>query len=274
MSDSFTTHEAPDRFAGTGTRAGAEPGLAQLLRVAPRLMTLSLDSASTFARQASEVLRPVLPDLSMARMTRTATSMMRRRSACGCEIPETECPPRCVCSIHWNLCHGDTATCSIRVVNTGRQARTFHLSATPLSGPGGTGPVTVTPEALNLQPGQSGTATASYTPGEGTRTGTYTGEILIRGAWEQCVRVTAAVTGRQEQHCHCEVEQGDPPTRIRAHHWYDHFQCEEPCFPTLRQQPPRDPQVAVPATPNPQVAVPATPPPQGPAQPAPQAPTG
>lgn len=29
--------------------------------------------------------------------------------------------------------------------------------------------------------------------------------------------------------CTCEVVLGDPPVRIRAHHWYDHFQCTERC---------------------------------------------
>lgn len=221
----------------TTDRTQARPDAETLLRLAPRLMTLSIDSAASFVREASEVLRPVLPATSLGQAARAAASLMRPAGMCG--IPETECPPRCVCSVDWEVVHGETARCTIRVVNTGTQARTFHVSGGALSGPGSTGAVDLSPKSLDLQPGASGTVEATYGAQPSTAPGTYHGEVLIRGAYEQCVRLSVRVRARQEpKHCLCVVEQGDPPTRLRAHRWYDHFQCEEECFPRVHRSPP------------------------------------
>jgi hypothetical protein len=159
-----------------------------------------------------------------------------RHGGC-CHIPETECPPRCVCHIRWEAAPGQKQQSTIRVTNTSRTVRNFTFSAGPFHGagnPGGT--LSVTPATATLQPGQSIVVSATFTPTSAFQVGeTYESEMLIRGGYEQCVCFSLAVVS--EQHTHCEVEQADPPLHIKAHHWYDHFQCVEPCFPLHRREP-------------------------------------
>lgn len=152
----------------------------------------------------------------------------------SCEIPERDCPPRCVCDISWTATNGEKIQSTIQVTNTGSQKRNFTFAATPFYGPGNpTAKIQVSPNQASLSPGQSATVTLNHTVTPQFIAGSqYKAEILITGAYEQCVRITLDV--EPEQRGHCEVHQGDPPTRIRAHHWYDHFQCEKPCFPTKR----------------------------------------
>jgi hypothetical protein len=64
--------------------------------------------------------------------------------------------------------------------------------------------------------------------------GDYVAEVFITGSYEQCVELRLGVVPSQKcppgkPRCFCDVVQGDPPVRIRAHRWYDHFQCTEPC---------------------------------------------
>lgn len=158
-----------------------------------------------------------------------------RHGGC-CHIPETECPPRCVCHIRWEAAPGQKQQSTIRVANTGRTARTFHFSAGPFQGPGNpAGFLSVTPASASLQPGQSTVVTAAFTPTSAFQVGeTYESEMVIRGAYEQCVCFSLTVVS--EHHAHCEVEQADPPLHIKAHHWYDHFQCVEACFSQHRRE--------------------------------------
>lgn len=152
----------------------------------------------------------------------------------SCQIPERDCPPRCVCEISWCATNNEKLQSTISITNTGSQKRNFTFAATPFQGPGNpSAKVKLSPTQASLEPGQTVTVTLNHTVTEQFVPGSqYEAEILITGAYEQCVRVTLDV--EPEQRGHCEVQQGDPPTRIRAHHWYDHFQCEEPCFPTKR----------------------------------------
>ncbi len=154
-----------------------------------------------------------------------------RKASC-CEIPETECPPHCVCDFHWKSQQGGTVQANIRVTNTGSATRVFTFTATPFTGPSNVASsIQLSPPSATLAPHQFVNVTASlvvtqdFQPG-----GQYRAEIHIDGAYKQAVCVTLDVQPEECMQCH--VQAGDPPVRVRAHHWYDHFQCEEPCVPT------------------------------------------
>jgi hypothetical protein len=149
----------------------------------------------------------------------------------SCEIPETDCPPRCVCEFFWHACRGEKGQFTVRVTNTGEQTRTFTFTANPFTGPGNPETtITVTPDEATLNPGESEVLTLNHTvTDEFIPNCRYIAEVLIVGAYEQCVRIILDVEPIETGHC--EVKQGEKPKRLRAHRWYHHFQCEEPCFP-------------------------------------------
>jgi hypothetical protein len=151
-----------------------------------------------------------------------------RTPAC-CEIPETECPPHCVCNLALDASQGGTAQANIQVTNTGSATRFFTFSATPFAGPGNPSPtIQLSPPSANLTPGASVNLAASITVTQDFQPGgKYTAEIHIDGAYQQAVCVTLTVGQTTTQSCN--VSAGDIPKRIRAHQWYDHFQCEELC---------------------------------------------
>jgi len=192
-----------------------------------KLLSISLDTLRTVVREAPSLLPQTL-DL---------TSL---RPECPCEIPETECPPRCVCEVTWEARPGETPSLTVRATNASSSPRTFHIYATPFAGPGGSpGTIKVAPASLTLQPGNSGVADAKFTV-PNTPEGEYRAEIIVKGAYEQCVCVRLKVQCKKtcgDEHCFCDVVQHDPPKRIRAHHWYDHFQCIEPCVEDARHTP-------------------------------------
>jgi hypothetical protein len=151
-----------------------------------------------------------------------------------CGIPEQACPPRCVGEVKWEAADGDELRALIRVRNISATTRTFTFESAELVGWGGTlGAMSISPAQLVLDSGMSDVIEATLTVPGGAEKGKYEGEILVRGAYEQCVRAVAKVVKKKSAHgqptAACEVEQGAPPVRIRAHSWYDHFQCTEPC---------------------------------------------
>jgi hypothetical protein len=206
-----------------------QPSFDELLTSFSKLLAASIDSTRVLLQQAAAVL-PRAPGLPMP-----GTRDM-------CAIPETECPPRCVCEVTWRAAPGETPGLAIRVRNASKAARTFALSATPFTGAGGSpGKIALAPTSLSLPPGESGLVDATLTV-PNVAPGDYEAEIVVRGAYEQCVRVTLEVRGEKacgDERCLCEVVQGEPPVRIRAHHWYDHFQCTERCVEP-RRSPDRD----------------------------------
>jgi hypothetical protein len=201
--------------------AGRLP-LEELLGIGGKLLVLSLDSTRAFIRQAVTLFPPLpsIPDCPALRLKDP------------CEIPEVECPPRCVCEATWEASPGETVHLTVRVTNASRASRTFHLQATPFRGPGPSpGTITLTPPSLSLGSGRTDATAATFVV-PNVAEGDYESEILVRGAYEQCVRVTLKIRCAKTcgvEHCTCTVVQGDPPQRIRAHRWYDHFQCTEPC---------------------------------------------
>jgi hypothetical protein len=204
--------------------------LNDLVEFGTKLVLLSLDNFRTIMQQAPS-LPLQLPDL----------ALLRPKDPCA--IPETECPPRCVCDVTWEASPAETPTVTVRVTNSSTSARTFQLHATPFMGPGGSpGTLSLSPSTLTLQPTQSGIVNAKFTV-PNVPEGDYHAEIVIRGAYEQCVRIRLRVRCSKtcgDEHCICEVVQGDPPVRIRAHHWYHHFQCTEPCVDDGRRLPDHD----------------------------------
>lgn len=149
-----------------------------------------------------------------------------------CEIPESRCPSPCVCKIHWTGCPGDTVHYQIQVTNTGKIKRDFKLSALPFSCTSES--LKVSPDKKSLQPAESLKATASFTIPTTFGGGIYQTRIIVAGAYEQYILVHLTV--KPHQHCCCEIEQGEIPKRTKAHHWYHHFQCEEPCFEAISQE--------------------------------------
>lgn len=196
--------------------------------IGPRLLSLSVDAVT-------DLLQGVAGLLGAALASRPPSALRcPPRSDC-CAIPEVDCPPRCVCEIDWEAALGEKLHCTVRVENSSATTRTFHVQATPFSGPGGAGPaVAVAPASFELAGGASRAVEATFAVPEEMAVGAHEAEIVVRGAYEQCVRVVLRVTGKprcgpESPPCRCTVTQGDPPVRIRAHHWYDHFQCAEPC---------------------------------------------
>jgi hypothetical protein len=167
------------------------------------------------------------------------------QSSCTCQVPEQDCPPRCVCDLNWVTYPGARLEGTVRVTNTGKVSRLFTFQATNLVSAGHDPDITpsLQPDQATLAPGQSVVVQVSAAGTDRLQIGRqYTAEIRVAGLYEQCVRIQVDV--ESERRPHCEVEQGEMPTRIRAHRWSDHFQCEEPCFePVRRASNPDDPAI-------------------------------
>lgn len=178
--------------------------------------------------------------------TTTRTSMTGAAGSCApapwpaasgcCDIPETSCPPRCVCELTLEGARGDTLAGTITVTNTRKTNQVFTLGAKPFHGPEGatTASPSLSSPSVSLAPGESATIAVKVQAGEAFAAGeTYRADVTIAGLYEQCVCVTLRTRTRP----HCDVSQGEIPTHIRAHRWYDHFQCEELCFEPVAVRP-------------------------------------
>jgi len=205
-------------------------------RLAAQVVRRSSDSLIDLIQGLTSVLAPAV------RVTKRPAAgfqlFSRAKDAC-CNIPEVDCPPRCVCEISWLASRGEQLNCTIRVRNASQASRSFDVEATEFQGPGGSAPVSVSPTSLELKPGARGLVDVSFTVPDELADGDYDAEVVITGGYDQCVELRLHVVPSQKcppgrPHCFCEVVQGDPPVRIRAHHWYDHFQCTEPCSTTAR----------------------------------------
>lgn len=221
-------------------------GFKDVVLLGPHLMAASLEQAGRLVRLTSNLLVGRFPQRHHHHHDCCGEHHHEHhhhhssRHSCCCEIPETHCPPRCVCEIHWEAGPGEPLKATIRVTNTANKPRIFQFEATSFQGPGNPQvQMTVSPANANLAAGQSTVVTVTFTPNQVFQPGqTYHGEVLIKGAYEQCV--CFEFTALREGHVECEVEQGDPPLRIRKHDWYDHFQCVEPCFPVEKSDVPVD----------------------------------
>ncbi len=190
-----------------------------LLTLKPRLFCMAIDSMQRFVDSAAQQIARSIPCISL-------------ECVVPCEIPETECPPYCVCEFCWEVCPGERVRRTIRVTNTGCVARDMCFQATPFVDACGKAirAPSVTPASAHLAPGESVVLQVTldvendFVPGND-----YEARVLIRSAYEQCVCLH--LRARPVAECCCHVKHGEPPKRIRAHRWYDHFQCTEPCHP-------------------------------------------
>jgi hypothetical protein len=137
--------------------------------------------------------------------------------------------------IDWKILRGMAPTASLSVSNTGKEARVFSFMPSALAGPQSGGScLVVTPDALQLDEGEVGVVQVqldnTFLLSAGQR---YRGEILVRGFYDQRLLVTCTV--EPDASAYLEVKQGEAPTRVRAHRWYDHFQCTESCLPQAPQ---------------------------------------
>lgn len=206
------------------SKSNCNASMQDLAAIGGKLLSLSMDSSLKFMRAVMDIVGPAVSNIKMPCLSAV------------CDIPETECPPRCVCTIQWDACRGEHRQHAIRVTNTSKGDVTFRLKSTPLGGlDGGSDLIVLKPDQLVLKPGESGLWMASITVPDNALAGEYQAEIQVQGNYEQCVRVVLTVAASKQ--CVCEVAQGDIPVRVHAHHWYDHFQCIEPCFEPILTKP-------------------------------------
>lgn len=132
-------------------------------------------------------------------------------------------------SIAWTIQRGVQPKAAITVHNTGSAAQTIELETGVLVGlDSGSASLSIAPFSLALSPGQTGTATLQLANTGALVAGQdYRSEVILRGDHEQRIAVKAHVA--QDASAHLKVEQGDAPTRKRAHRWTDHFQCTNGC---------------------------------------------
>ena len=193
--------------------------LTEMAMAGPRIFLETLKNMSSFIDEIANTSKklPTLLTLNPQKM---------------CDIPEKECPPRCVCQITWEASPEEKLSCNLKVSNSSNRQIRFLLKALPFSGPAGN--IQITPNQIVLDPGQEGVAMVTYAVPATLSPGTYKTEIQLRGIYEQCVKIILNVSNRQP--CECEVVQGEIPVRIHAHHWYDHFQCTETCFEPIKER--------------------------------------
>ncbi len=143
-----------------------------------------------------------------------------------CEIPETSCPSPCVGEVIWQACSGDRLHHLLKIRNTGNDSRKFKLAAQTFSC--SNAQLDIKPSEKTLKPGEHFEAKLSFVVPDELAGGSYSSEVKILGRYEQVLCVHLCVHPRQA--CCTEVKQGEIPKRIKADHWYKHFQCEENCF--------------------------------------------
>ncbi|HTN49752.1 MAG TPA: hypothetical protein VMK32_10010 [Burkholderiaceae bacterium] len=193
------------------TGSKAEQGIDVMLDELPGMLSSATSVYLKLIRRAGRMVGDMLP-----------ADMLAGANEC-CAIPTQDCPPHCVAEIVWHACPGETQRATITVRNTSAQARTFTFTAGNL----GPAQVQIAPAAALIDAGQSVTLQVAV-PAAGLKEGeTYTTELLVRGAYEQCVRLKLCVDRTVVPHL--DLAQGDVPKRITELQWYRHWQCTDPC---------------------------------------------
>jgi hypothetical protein len=134
-------------------------------------------------------------------------------------------------AIVWKIERGVTPLAHIALSNPDQTPRNFAFSTTPLVGLDAEG-ATLVLSSSHVVVDPRGHAvlhvrlqnTAALSPGQD-----YHAALSIDGLTRERVPITCVI--KQDPAAHAEVSQGDFPTHLRAHHWYDHFQCTVPCAP-------------------------------------------
>lgn len=132
-------------------------------------------------------------------------------------------------SIDWKIDRGVVPEAQVALRNAGNAAQNFRIEATPWLGPdGAAASLAISTHTIDLGPAESTMIDLRMLNTQALRPGQeYQCELVVRGFHEQRLAVRCMV--HQDPNGYVEVSQGELPTRIRAHHWYDHFQCTEPC---------------------------------------------
>jgi hypothetical protein len=76
---------------------GARGAFEEAAVLIPRVMIGTLERSTDLMLRAGRMMNALLPKV-------TLSSLM---DPC-CEVPEKECPPRCVCEVLWDACQGET----------------------------------------------------------------------------------------------------------------------------------------------------------------------
>jgi len=203
---------------GCDKSSGAKPSCGALLLLPPRMLTAAACGA---VRALKETLD------SPSGHCGQCGGYHAHGSAC-CGIPETDCPDRCACHIHWVGCAGDTFHYQLQISNVSKKQHEFTLKAKAF--PCTDKRVQVAPVQKTLAPGESFQAEVSFTIPDDFSGGLYHGEIILTGAYEQCIGIHLGVKPRQAGCCH--IEPDDVGKRNKAHHWSHHFQRTRDSFPT------------------------------------------
>ncbi len=194
-----------------------ERGIDTLLGDLPGLLSSAANQYLALLRRSSRLVEGLLP-----------SGLLEGANDC-CGVPTQDCPPHCIAEICWEGCACEPQRATVTVKNTGNQARNFAFVAGTL----GPAKVEVSPPQAQLAPGQSVTLEVLVPGNQGLKEGeTYSGEMLIRGAYEQCVKLRLRVAPSSVPQI--SVEQGEVPQRISELKWYRHWQCIEPCESTRR----------------------------------------
>jgi hypothetical protein len=190
----------------------AEQGLDALLDDLPGLLSSAASQYVKLLRRSSKLVGDLLP-----------IDQLSRSNDC-CSVPTQDCPPRCIAEICWDGCACEVQRATVTVKNSGAQTRTFSFVAGNL----GSAKVEVAPPAATLAPGQAVTLQVAVPANQGLKDGeTYSSELLIRGAYEQCVRLRLRVASAAAPHL--DLCQGEVPEKITELNWYRHWQCTDPC---------------------------------------------
>ena len=131
--------------------------------------------------------------------------------------------------LNWSIQRGMEAEAQLVLRNLGEGGHTFHIESTPWVGiDADAAALELSTDALHLSGGERGVVQLRLKNSQSFRPcQTYHCEIVVRGYQEQRVQLSCKV--ERDPSAHLEIEQGEAPQRVRAHHWYDHFQCTEPC---------------------------------------------
>jgi hypothetical protein len=236
MTDKQSTKETTANL--TAELNDASQWLSQYARMNAELLQTALKSAAPLMTAWGNWYQSLLPvQMKVASVPGTSkqSSCAGDQSSC-CEIPETSCPPRVACTIHWDASVREVRVASIGIRNTSKDSVTYTLTTQPYENGGTTSavsPVIATP-SVTAAAGQTvhveiGTVvTDAFQPGS-----TWHSEILVTGKYERSVKVELHVRPAET----CTFDLGDIPYRTKADEWYRHFQCSSPCFAPVQAPP-------------------------------------
>src|SRR5580693_9370382 len=117
----------------------AREWLTQYARMNAELLQTALKSAAPLMTAWGNWYQSFLPvRMKVAAKPGVSPRSPGASSPSCCEIPETDCPPRCPCTVRWDAGAGERRVASIKIRNTSKDAVTYTLSAKPFESCGKT----------------------------------------------------------------------------------------------------------------------------------------